>query len=131
VVEGGPRPHALSDVCYFGGYYSGQPRWGSGFFWSGTRLSRGFNPEPRVFEEQYFPASSGSLIDATGVPLHGRDGWFFTPPPYVMAFEMPRRSSREGSRAAIGSARPGPAEAARSGWLGFGIEAAPGENRYT
>ncbi|HZJ09611.1 MAG TPA: hypothetical protein VFD39_07950 [Trueperaceae bacterium] len=96
----------LTDVHYFGGNYSGQPRWGTGYFWSGTRLSKGFNPEPMVAEEQYFPASSGSLIDATGVPLPGKDGWFFTPPPYCLAFEWSQ------------------------GWLGFGVEAAPGANRY-
>lgn len=96
----------LTDVDYFGGYYSGQPRWGTGRFWSGTRLKRGFNPEPMVYEDQYFTADAGSQIDATGVPLPGRDGWFFTPPPYCLAFEGPR------------------------GWLGFGVEAAVGGNRY-
>lgn len=96
----------LSDVHYFGGNYSGQPRWGSGFFWSGTRLTRGFNPEPMVVEEQFFAPSSGSVIDATGVPLPGKDGWFFTPPPYCLAFEGPQ------------------------GWLGFAVEAAQGANRY-
>lgn len=106
-VEAVDGPLDLADVHYFGGYYSGQPRWGTGWFWSGTRLERGFNPEPTVAEEQYFPASSGSLIDATGVPLPGKDGWFFTPPPYCLAFEGP------------------------AGWLGFGLEAPAGANRYT
>ena len=108
-VESGEEPLALADVHYFGGNYSGQPRWGTGYFWSGTRLERGFNPEPMVAEQQYFPATSGSLIDATGVPLPGKDGWFFTPPPYCMAFEAPTERS----------------------WLGLGLEAAPGANSYT
>ena len=122
--------HALGDVHYFGGHYSGQPRWGTGYFWSGTRLLRGFNPEPMVYEEQYFPASSGSSIDATGVPLPGKDGWFFTPPPYSLAFEMPRDERGD----ATAGARPGGTGQGESGaserWLGFGVEAAPGANRY-
>jgi hypothetical protein len=97
----------LSDVHYFGGYYSGQVRWGSGFFWSGSRLERGFNPEPTTDEELFFSAAAGSLIDPTGVPLPGKAGWFFTPPPYCFAFE--------------GAGR----------WLGMGVEAQAGRNRYT
>jgi len=97
----------LTQVSYFGGNYSGQPRWGSGFFWSGTSLRRGFNPEPQTHEERYFAADAGAQIDATGVPLPGKAGWFFTPPPYCLAFEGP------------------------DGWLGLGIEAQPSENRYT
>lgn len=97
----------LTDVRYFGGNYSGQPRWGTGFFWSGTSLRRGFNPEPTVHEERYFAPAAGAQVDATGVPLPGKAGWFFTPPPYCLAFEGPQS------------------------WLGFGVEAQPGENRYT
>jgi hypothetical protein len=97
----------LSDVHYFGGYYSGQPRWGSGFFWSGQQFKQGFNPEPTTDEAYLFEPSAGSLIDLTGVPLAGKDGWFFTPPPYLFAFEY------------------------KGGWLGLGLEAAPGENLYT
>lgn len=97
----------LTDVHYFGGYYSGQIRWGSGFFWSGQRLRRGFNPEPTTDEDPYFSPMAGSLIDATGVPVAGKAGWFFTPPPYLFAFK------------------------GEGGWLGFGVEAAPGQNRYS
>ncbi|MDQ3397608.1 MAG: hypothetical protein M3511_07525, partial [Deinococcota bacterium] len=97
----------LTDVHYFGGYYSGQIRWGSGFFWSGQHFKRGFNPEPTTDEQYHFKPSASSLIDLTGVPLAGKDGWFFTPPPYLFAFEY------------------------QEGWLGVGLEAAAGENRYT
>src|SRR5688500_3671896 len=31
IVEGNGQ---LAEANYFGGYYSGEPRWGSGFFWS-------------------------------------------------------------------------------------------------
>ncbi|CAN5885381.1 hypothetical protein BH24DEI2_BH24DEI2_01230 [soil metagenome] len=102
----------LTDVHYFGGYYSGQPRWGSGFFWSGHCLERGFNPEPTTDEDYYFAPSAGSLIDLTGVPIQGKAGWFFTPPPYCFAFEYDTSEDEQG-------------------WLGVGVEAPPGENTYT
>ncbi len=98
---------ALAQVDYFGGYSSAQPRWGSGFFWSGHHFKRGFNPEPNADEIYYFPPSAGSTIDLTGVPLPGKSTWFFTPPPFCFAFE------------------------GKSGWLAIGVQAAPGENRYT
>lgn len=98
---------ALTDVHYFGGYYSGHVRWGSGFFWSGQRFAQGFNPEPSGSEIYTFPAAGGSVIDMTGVPLPGRSDWFFTPPPFCFAFEH------------------------AGGWLGVGVEAQPGANRFT
>ena len=97
----------LTDVHYFGGYYSGQRRWGSGFFWSGHNFRRGFNPEPTTDEDYHFAPTAGSVIDLTGVPIYGKEGWFFTPPPYCFAFEH------------------------GDGWLGVGLEAPPGENSYT
>jgi hypothetical protein len=97
----------LAEVDYFGGYYSGQRRWGSGFFWSGQAFTRGFNPEPNTEEQNYFSPMGGSIIDVTGVPLPGKGSWFFTPPPFCFAFEIP------------------------TGWLALGVEAAPGANRFT
>lgn len=97
----------LSDVCVFGGYYSGQIRWGSGFFESGARFRKGFNPEPTTAETYTFAPDTGSVIDLTGVPVPGRDHWFFTPPPFGFAFET------------------------ESGWLALGVEAAFGANRFT
>ena len=97
----------LCEVDYFGGYYSGQPRWGSGFFWSGQSFARGFTPEPNSREASYFYPSESSTIDLTGVPLPGKSGWFFTPPPFCFAFESAKC------------------------WMGLGVEAGPGENRYT
>src|SRR5687767_854656 len=44
----------LAEVNYFGGYYSGQPRWGSGFFWSGQQFLSVFNPEPNTAENNTF-----------------------------------------------------------------------------
>jgi hypothetical protein len=97
----------LCDVDYFGGYYSGQTRWGSGFFWSGQNFLRGFNPEPSADEVNYFAPAEGSAIDLMGVPLPGKANWFFTPPPFVFGFQGMR------------------------GWVGMGVEAQPGENRFT
>ncbi len=97
----------LSEVNYFGGYSSSQIRWGSGFFWSGQRFQRGFNPNPNSDELNYFMPAEGSHIDLMGVPLPGKADWFFTPPPFCFAFE--------------GS----------NGWLGMGVESRPGGNRYT
>jgi hypothetical protein len=98
---------ALAEAHYFGGYYSGSLRWGSGFFWSGQRFAQIFNPEPNIPEIFHVPASSGSKIDLTGVPIPARGDWFFTPPPMCFAAQT------------------------ASGWIGFGLETPAGENTYT
>jgi hypothetical protein len=97
----------ISDVNYFGGYYSGHVRWGSGFFWSGQQFKQGFNSEPNTGEKNYFNPSEGSIIDLTGVPLPGKSDWFFTPPPFCFAFEV------------------------ENGWMGMGIEAEREQNSFT
>jgi hypothetical protein len=103
-VEGDGR---LAQVSYFGGYCSALPRWGSGFFWSGQRFMQGFTPEPNAEERQYFGPETGAAIDLTGVPLPGRGDWFFTPAPFCFAFQQP------------------------GGWVGLGVEAAPGAHSFT
>jgi hypothetical protein len=97
----------LADVHYFGGYYSGHVRWGSGFFWSGQSFKQGFNPEPNVDEVNTFSPTSNTVIDLMGVPLPGKAGWFFTPPPFSYAFETAQN------------------------WIGLSVEARPGENQFT
>lgn len=97
----------LAEALYFGGYYSAQIRWGSGFFWSGQRFRKVFNPEPTRAERYRFNPASASVIDLAGVPLPGKDGWFFTPPPFCFVAQV-------GSR-----------------WMAMGVEARPGANRYT
>jgi hypothetical protein len=97
----------LAEVNYFGGYYSGQPRWGSGFFWSGQRFRSVFNPEPNTAESNHFPPESNITIDLMGVPLPGKDDWFFTPPPFCYAMHW------------------------QQGWLALGVETTPGQNRFT
>lgn len=97
----------LTDVVYLGGYYSGHLRWGSGFFRSGHTFRRGFTPEPNAREVSHFSAAGSAGIDLGGVPLPGRERWFFTPPPFCFAFEH------------------------RAGWLGMGVEANAGAYRFT
>lgn len=97
----------LAEVNYLGGYHSGQIRWGSGFFWSGQSFRQGFNPEPNADEFNHFPPAGGSVIDLTGVPLPGRATWFFTPAPFCYGFQVAQ------------------------GWMGIGVEAEPGANRFT
>lgn len=102
-VEGEGR---VTAVDYFGGYYSGQPRWGSGYFWSAQRFQQGFNPEPTMAETYHFAPGGSSVIDLTGVPLPNKGSWFYTPPPFCFAFET------------------------TAGWLSMGVEAQPGRNHY-
>jgi len=97
----------LSEALYFGGYSSAHPRWGSGFFASGNTFLRGFNPEPNTRNQPYFDPAGGTLIDLSGAPLPGKRHWFFTPAPFCLAFET------------------------HTGWVGLGVEAEPGENRFT
>jgi hypothetical protein len=97
----------LAEVNYFGGNYSGQPRWGSGFFWSGQRFRSVFNFEPNTAEDNRYPPESNVTIDLMGVPLPGRDDWFFTPPPFCFAIQL------------------------QEGWLSLGVETTPGQNRFT
>jgi hypothetical protein len=103
-VEGNGQ---LVEANYFGGYYSGQPRWGSGFFWSGQHFQSGFDLEPNTAENNYFSAETNMTIDLMGVPLPGRDDWFFTPPPFCFAMQL------------------------QEGWLSLGVETTPGQNRFT
>jgi hypothetical protein len=97
----------LAEVNYFGGYYSAQPRWGSGFFWSGQHFLSGFNPEPNADEMNYFSPQAHTHIDLMGVPLPGRKDWFFTPAPFCFVMQSSQ------------------------GWLSLGVESRPGQNRFT
>jgi hypothetical protein len=98
---------SLTDVHYFGGYTSAFPRWGSGFFPSGQNFTRVFNPELNTDDKNYFSPVAGAVIDLTGAPLPGKRHWFFNPPPFAFSTEY------------------------EGGWLTFGVEAAPGENRFS
>ncbi len=97
---------SITKADYFGGYYSAHTRWGSGFFYSGNHSQRGFNPEPNMEEKSYFSPREGSIVDTTGVPIPGRGDWFYTPTPFWFGFQLDQV------------------------WLGLGVEAAPGQNRF-
>lgn len=97
----------LAEANFFGGYYSASLRWGSGFFRSGQRFRRLFNPEPDVSETPFFAPSATSSIDLMGVPLPSRGDWFFTPGPFAFACDGP------------------------SGWLALGVAAPAGANQFT
>ncbi|MDP9310631.1 MAG: hypothetical protein M3R24_07035 [Chloroflexota bacterium] len=97
----------LADVLYFGGYVSAYQRWGSGLLVSGHHFARGFNPEPIAEETHEFDPASTVHIDLAGVPLPGKGDWFFTPPPYCFALQ------------------------GAHGWVGLGVEAQAGANRWT
>lgn len=97
----------ITEVHYFGGYYSGNVRWGSGYFWSGQHFKQCFTPEPMVQEEVYFSPHAGSSIDLGGVPLPGRGDWFFTPPPFCFAVEIDEQ------------------------WVAIGVEAEAGQHSFS
>jgi hypothetical protein len=97
----------LFEVDYFGGYSSAHLRWGSGHFWSGQNFLSGFTYAPNAEELNSFAPAEGSGIELMGVPLPGKSDWFFTPPPFCFGFEGANL------------------------WLGLGVEARPGENRFT
>lgn len=97
----------VTDIHFFGGYFSGNLRWGSGFFWSGQKFTRGFNPEPNTDEEITFSPAENQKIDLMGVPVPGRGDWFFTPVPFCFGFE------------------------ANTGWIGLGVETPSGRNSFT
>lgn len=98
---------ALLETHYFGGYQSAELRWGSGFFWSGQNFTQGFNPEPDSTENYLFPPGESTSIGLTGVPLPGKDDWFFTPAPFCFCFQ------------------------GKKTWIGMGVETRPGHNRFT
>lgn len=97
----------LGEVALLGGYSSAATRWGSGFFPSGQRFRRLFSPEPSCADEPYSAPEAGAAIDLQGVPLPGRDDWFFTPPPFCFAAEH------------------------AGGWVSLGLEPAAGAHSFT
>lgn len=97
----------ITEVHYFGGYYSGNVRWGSGYFWSGQHFEQCFTPEPMIEEDFYFSPHAGSTIDLGGIPLPGRGDWFFTPPPFCFAVELDEQ------------------------WMAMGIEADAGQYSFS
>lgn len=128
----------LTDVCLFGGYYSGHRRWGSGFFSSGASFPRVFNPEPYGREHRTIPATQSSAIDVMGTSLPGKAHWFFTPAPLVYAFHQ----DADGPGLALGADQGGTPESRKflgeerenappAPWLGASIVAPVEELNFT
>lgn len=79
---------ALSDVELLSDYYTGLAlRWGNARFYSQFYGDGFINPEPDRYEQYTIPLQEHSLIDLTGVPISGRDHWFFTPPPFCFVLQ--------------------------------------------
>lgn len=73
----------LDEVELLSGYYSGcNARHGTARFYSAFQADALMNPEPTCGERRWVPAEERTLIDLMGVPIPGRDHWFFTPPPF-------------------------------------------------
>jgi hypothetical protein len=80
----------LTDCAYFGGYYldtAGRNPY-SGWFMSGARFARVFNPEPSQLEQRARPASQTTAIDVTGMTRPGKEHWFFTPAPLCYGLNL-------------------------------------------
>ncbi len=79
-VEGKGR---LTDVELLSGYYTGaNQRHSTSRFYSFFDVDTVFDPEPDGRERYFNPPGERALIDMGGVPIPGRDHWFFTPPPF-------------------------------------------------
>lgn len=73
----------LADVELLSGYYTGcNAQHSNARFYSAFIGESLFNPEPDGMECYRVSPQERALIDMTGVPIPGRDHWFFTPPPF-------------------------------------------------
>ncbi|CAN5617829.1 hypothetical protein BH24ACT14_BH24ACT14_20750 [soil metagenome] len=108
----------LTDVHLLGGYYSGDPRQGSGFFSSGADFRSVFNPEPWGSERRVRPADESTVLDVLGGPVPGKEHWFFTPPPFCLA--VSRRAPPDS-----------PDELPSGPWLTMGLAANAGDQHFT
>lgn len=98
----------LLDTELLSGYYTGSnKRWGNARFYSGFHVDSLFNPEPTCNETYRLHPHQRALIDLTGVPIPGRDHWFFTPTPFCFVL-------RKGQTC-----------------LSLGVQAKPGMNTFT
>jgi len=131
---------ALTDVHLFGGYYSGHTRFGSGFFPSGAYFERVFNPEPWKKEHRTHPQAQSTCIDVMGTSLPGKAHWFFTPAPFVYAFQLgdPDSWTRSAGKGADQGGTPAEAQGAPvpeantdKRWLSAAVVAPVSELNFT
>lgn len=107
----------VTDCRFLGGYYSGDPERGPGFYRSAHHFHSLFNPEPSELERRCTSADAAAAIDVTGTSVPGMRHWFFTPPPFCFATSIERVADEETIPA-------GP-------WTTIGIQAAPGDHLFT
>ncbi|MHC1787541.1 MAG: hypothetical protein AB9880_10810 [Christensenellales bacterium] len=93
----------LTDVEMLGGYCTGaNARNGNARFYSSFEADQLFSPEPDRDETYWLKPSQRALIDLTGVPIPGRDHWFFTPPPFCFVLRWGSLCCTLGVTAAAG-----------------------------
>lgn len=80
---------ALDEVELLSGYYSGaNMRHGTARFYSAFFGESLLNPEPTCQERRLVDPRERTMIDLMGVPIPGRDHWFFTPPPFCFVLRQ-------------------------------------------
>jgi hypothetical protein len=89
--------------------------------WRGSRPFFGtvFSPEPAAPPRRLYASTDSVSLDVTSSPHPAAGHWFFTPPPFCVAF------AREAA-----SARPED-ELPRGPWLTLGLATSPGAHNYT
>jgi hypothetical protein len=83
----------LGDVRLLGGWYPTDRRWGAGWFrsWLGSRTL--FSPAPADPTKIAYDPNEPVSLGVSGGGQPGRGTWFFTPPPFVLAFSPQRFAS--------------------------------------
>jgi hypothetical protein len=113
-VEGkGP----LADVRLLGGWYPVDRRWGAGWYRSSIRARTMFSPAPADPSRIACDPNEAVSLGASGGGQPGRGAWFFTPPPFVLAFS--------------GRAFESPTELPRGPWTAVAFRAPLGEETFT
>lgn len=80
---------ALDEVELLSGYFSGvNARYGTARYYSAFHADALMNPEPSCGEQRWLFPTERTLIDLMGVPIPGRDHWFFTPPPFCFVLRQ-------------------------------------------
>jgi hypothetical protein len=99
---------ALTDVHLLGGR-SLLPSAATGFFPTGTSFRTMFSPNPGDPAKLVRRATESAVLGAAGDGALGRGHWFFTPPPFYLAFALDEVDDPEAE--------------VDGGWLGLGIAA--------
>ncbi len=85
----------LTDVTLLGGWYPTDRRWGAGWYRShldAATLVSAAPADPRTIAAS---AAEPAVLGVSGGGQPGRGSWFFTPPPFVLAFSGVTASRRD------------------------------------